>query len=68
MANRFFDTALFYDTGKVAARTADLDFNGMRHDYGVGFRFHSPDTTVLRIDVARSPEGTRFVFAAGHVF
>jgi hypothetical protein len=68
MANRFFDTAVFYDTGKVAARTSDLDFNGMRHDVGVGFRFHSPDATLLRIDVARSQEGTRIVFAAGHVF
>lgn len=68
MANRFFDTALFYDTGKVAARTSDLDFNGLRHDYGVGFRFHSPDATMLRIDVAHGDEGTRLVFAAGKVF
>jgi outer membrane protein assembly factor BamA len=68
MDNRFFDTAVFYDSGKVAARTSDLDFKGMRHDVGVGFRFHSPDATLLRIDVARSQEGTRIVFAAGHVF
>ena len=54
MANRFFDTAFFYDTGKVAARPSDLDFNGLQHDYGVGFRFHSLDATVLRLDVARS--------------
>lgn len=68
MANRFLDTAVFYDTGKVAARTSDLDFTGMRHDVGVGFRFHGPDATLLRLDVARSREGTRIVFAAGHVF
>jgi outer membrane translocation and assembly module TamA len=68
MANRFFDTALFYDTGKVAARTSDLDFHGMSHDVGVGFRFHSPDATMLRVEVAQSEEGTRVVFAAGHVF
>jgi hypothetical protein len=68
MANQFFETALFYDAGKVAARRSDLDFNGLRHDYGVGFRFHTPDATVLRIDVARSREGTRFVFAAGRIF
>ena len=68
MANRFFDTAFFYDTGKVAARPSDLDFNGLQHDYGVGFRFHSLDATVLRVDVARSDEGTRFVFAASRVF
>ena len=36
---------------------------GCRTTVGVGFRFHSPDATVLRIDVARSQEGTRVVFA-----
>jgi hypothetical protein len=59
---------VFYDTGKVAARPSDLDLHGMPHDWGLGFRFHSPNTTVLRIDVARGDEGTRVVFAAGHVF
>jgi len=68
MANRFFDTAFFYDTGKVTARTSDLDFTGLQHDYGVGFRFHSVDATILRVDVARSHEGTRLVFAASRVF
>ena len=68
MANRFFDTAFFYDTGKVTARTSDLDFKGLQHDYGVGFRFHSVDATILRVDVARSHEGTRLVFAASRVF
>jgi outer membrane translocation and assembly module TamA len=68
MVNRFLDTAFFGDAGKVAAHPSDLDFDGLRHDWGVGFRFHSPATTVLRIDVARSGEGTRLIFAAGHVF
>ncbi len=61
MVNRFFDTALFYDAGKVAARPSDLDLHGMPHDCGFGFRFHGPDATVLRIDVATSDEGTRVV-------
>jgi surface antigen Omp85-like protein len=68
MVNRFFDTALFYDGGKVAARTEDLDFNGLRNDYGFGARFHTPFATVFRIDVARSREGTRLVFATSPVF
>ena len=42
MVNRFIDTAVFYDAGKVAARTADLDFNGLKSDYGFGVRFHGP--------------------------
>ena len=68
MVNRFFDTALFYDAGKVAARKEDLDFNGLRNDYGFGARFHTPFATVFRIDIARSREGTRLVFATSPVF
>jgi hypothetical protein len=34
----------------------------------MGVRFHSPFSTVLRVDVARSNEGTRLVFAASPVF
>jgi hypothetical protein len=68
MANRFFDTAVFYDTGKVASRTGDLDFNHLKNDYGFGARFHTPFATVLRIDVARSQEGTTLVFATSPIF
>jgi len=68
MVNRFFDTAVFYDTGKVGARTSDLDFSGMRHDYGFGARFHTPLATILRVDIARSSEGTSLVFATSPIF
>jgi hypothetical protein len=68
MANRFFESAVFYDAGKVVARTGDLDFNHLKHDVGFGVRFHAPMVTVLRVDVARSNEGTRLVFAAGPSF
>jgi outer membrane protein assembly factor BamA len=68
IANRFFESAVFYDAGKVAARKEDLDLNDMKSDYGFGLRFHAPLATVLRVDVARSNEGTRLVFAASPVF
>jgi outer membrane translocation and assembly module TamA len=68
MANRFFDSAVFYDAGKVTARTSDLDLNHLKSDYGFGVRFHAPMATVLRIDVARSTEGTQLVFAASPAF
>ena len=68
IANRFFESTVFYDAGKVAARTSDLDLNNLKSDYGLGFRFHSPLATVFRVDVARGNEGTRLVFAASHVF
>jgi Omp85 superfamily domain len=68
MANRFLETAVFYDTGKVVERTDDLDFNHLKHDVGFGVRFHAPLVTALRVDVARSNEGTRLVFAIGPSF
>jgi hypothetical protein len=68
MANRFMDAAIFYDTGKVAARRADLDLNGLKSDYGVGFRLHGPFATPLRIDFARSPEGSRLIVSTHAIF
>lgn len=68
MANRFMDTAVFYDAGKVAARPGDLDFDGLQHDYGFGARFHTPFQTVLRVEVARSGERTRLVVSTTPVF
>jgi hypothetical protein len=68
MVNRFMDTAVFYDTAKVAARRADLDLNGLKSDYGFGFRLHGPFVTPVRIELARSPEGTRLIFAGDAIF
>jgi hypothetical protein len=41
---------------------------GMKSDYGFGVRFHGPFTTPLRVEVARSPEGTRLVVATSPIF
>jgi hypothetical protein len=68
MANRFMDSAVFYDAGKVTASKADLDFNGLQHDYGFGVRFHTPFMTPFRVDIARSHEQTRLVFSTSAVF
>ena len=38
IVNRFLDMAVFYDTGKVAARRDDLNLDGLKSDYGLGFR------------------------------
>ena len=56
MINRYLDLALFYDAGKVASRTKDLDLDDLHDDYGFGFRFHGPFATPLRIELSRSPE------------
>jgi hypothetical protein len=68
LANHFIDLALFYDAGKVAATTSDLDLNGLKSDYGLGIRLHGPLSTPLRIDFAKSNEGLQMVFSAKAAF
>ena len=61
MVNRYLDLAFFYDAGKTVARTSDIDFDGLKDDFGFGVRFHGPFATPLRVELARSRE-TRFSF------
>ena len=68
MVNRFMDTAVFYDSGTVAARRSDFDFDEMKRDFGIGVRLHGPFSTPLRVEVARSPEGTRLVISTSPIF
>lgn len=64
LVNRFVDLGLFYDAGRVANHRSDLTDAPLKSDYGFGFRFHGPLATPLRIEVARSNEGTALVFSA----
>ena len=68
IANRFMESSVFVDAGKVAARTQDLDFRDLKTDYGFGVRFHAPLMTALRVDLARGSDGTRLVFSASPAF
>jgi outer membrane protein assembly factor BamA len=68
MANRYLESAFFYDAGKVTARTADLDLDGLKSDFGFGIRFHGPFATPLRVELAKSREGLAFIFASSAVF
>jgi outer membrane translocation and assembly module TamA len=62
------DMALFYDTGKVTPRFRDISWRGLASDVGIGIRFHGPFATPLRVELARSREGTRLVFAGSAAF
>jgi hypothetical protein len=68
MVNRFLDTAIFYDAGKVAPRMSDFDTKDLTHSYGFGARFHTPFTTALRVELAKSTEGFAVVFSTSPVF
>lgn len=61
----YVEMAIFYDAGKVVRRKGDLDFSGLKSDVGIGLRFHTPGTTVLRLEAARSNEGLRLIFGFG---
>jgi outer membrane protein assembly factor BamA len=63
------DGAIFYDAGKVASRTGDLNLRDLETDYGIGFRFGTINGIFLRVEAAfGSSEGRHFVFRFGHVF
>jgi len=64
----FLDVAIFYDAGKVVSRREDLNFTRLKHDWGVGVRFHGPIATPLRIDLARGSEGFNLVFSGATAF
>ncbi len=68
LVNSFVDTAFFYDAGKVTRRRTDLNLNGLKSDYGVGFRFHSLASTPIRLDFARGNEGFLIAFGASAAF
>ena len=60
--SKFLDMAVFYEAGKVTADRSDLDFDGLENSYGIGARFHGPISTPIRIEYARSKEGSRILF------
>jgi hypothetical protein len=68
IVNRFLDMAAFYDTGRVAPRLDQMKLNDLKYDVGLGFRFHGPTLTPLRIEVARGSEGFTLVLAAAQAF
>jgi hypothetical protein len=68
IVNRFIDMAVFADAGKVAADRSDLNLDGLKMDGGLGFRFHGPIATPLRLDFAKGNEGFAIVFGASAVF
>jgi hypothetical protein len=68
IVNRFLDMAVFYDTGRVAPSVGVLQLGDLKNDVGIGFRFHGPAATPLRIELAKGSEGFSMVWAASHAF
>lgn len=66
--SRVVDMVIFYDAGRVAPTLSQLGLGDLHSDWGVGARFHTGSTTVVRLEVARSVEGMRFIFGVGPNF
>jgi hypothetical protein len=66
--SKFMDMVIFYETGKVAADTSDLNFTDLHNCYGFGVRFHTPAFTAFRVEVAHSVESTRLILSGGAAF
>jgi outer membrane translocation and assembly module TamA len=62
-AGSFVDMAVFVDAGRVAPHLADLDVHGLTTSYGIGASFHTPISTVTRIEFARTREGNSLMFS-----
>jgi outer membrane protein assembly factor BamA len=67
-AGPFVDMSLFLDAGQVAPRRNDFTWSGFKKTYGVGVSLHTPTSTITRIELARTAEGTSFVFSVGPSF
>jgi len=62
-AGPFVDMAVFVDAGTVASRFADLDMGRLATTHGIGISIHTMSATVLRVEAARSAEGTALRFS-----
>jgi hypothetical protein len=51
------DAAFFVDAGQVAAHRSDLSLRNFDVTYGIGFRLHSNEHFIARLDLARGREG-----------
>src|SRR5687768_7684558 len=66
--SRYLDMALFVDAGQVAPTRHDFDVSAFETSWGLGGRFHGPNFTALRMEIARGREGIRMVFAGSQAF
>lgn len=64
-SNKNMEFVLFYDAGRMY----DGGENGIKSDYGIGFRFNVPFLGVLRFDQAwNSDHDAKLVFSLGELF
>ena len=58
----------FFDMGSVWDKPADINFQQWRGAPGIGARLAWNQSTILRLDYAKSREGGQFFFGFSHIF
>jgi hypothetical protein len=66
--SRYLDMAVFLDAGQVARDRGDFALSAFDTAWGIGARFHGPNFSALRIEMARGREGIRLIFAGSQPF
>jgi AAA family ATP:ADP antiporter len=67
-AGSLVDMSLFLDAGKVTPESGDLNLRGLTKTYGLGVTVHTPTSTIVRFELARTPNGTSLGFSLGPSF
>jgi outer membrane protein assembly factor BamA len=62
------EMAAFVDAGTVFGDGADFSLNDLETSYGFGFRLHTTKTTLFRLDVGTSREGSQVFATIGASF
>jgi outer membrane protein assembly factor BamA len=61
------EMAVFVDAGKTVPEKGRVDFSGLNYSGGIGLRARIRGAVVLRMDVAHSREGTRWIWSMSDV-
>ena len=61
------EMALFVDAGKTVPEKGRVDFSDLNYSGGIGMRVRVRGAVVLRMDVATSREGTRWIWSMSDV-
>jgi hypothetical protein len=59
--------ALFLDAGKTVPEKGRVNFYELNYSGGIGLRARVRGAVVLRMDVARSREGTRWIWSMSDI-
>ena len=61
------EMALFVDAGKTVPQKGGVNFSGLNYSGGIGLRARVRGAVVLRMDVARSREGIRWIWSMSDI-